>query len=338
MDYAGLNDCWTNVDGDAYAPVADFTGRDSMAAPVVALGGRHIDVDLLLLFHAVAETLSFTKAAKALAIDQSWLSHKIRQFEAALGLKLFIRTTRNVELTAAGRSLLAPVRNMADVVHRAHRAAEALSASISGVLRIGALPFGFPDPQRTRLIDRFIEQKPDVQLEILSGPTPMLLEHLHAGRVDLAIVSAPFDVAGLDLLLLRENRFCIMIPKAHRFATLPTIEAEHLQGVKIVLPSGRHSPAAFDTYYKPLLEAGAIAVRIPEFQCAPAYASDWDLPIVCTQFAAERYNRRDFIIKPLGFIPLCRKYLARLNNHRSPPQQMMWDIFVESLGDGRVAA
>lgn len=338
MDYAESTDRWTNDDIDDHAPPADTSGRDSMAAPVVALGGRQIDVELLLLFHAVAETLSFTKAAKALAIDQSWLSHKIRQFEAALGLKLFIRNTRNVELTAAGRSLLAPVRNMADVVHRAHRAAEALSASISGVLRIGALPFGFPDPQRTRLIDQFIDLNPDVQLEIFSGPTPMLLKHLHAGRVDLAIVSAPFDISGLDLVLLRENRFCIMIPKTHEFAALPTIEAEHLQGVKIILPSGHHSPAAFDTYYKPLLEAGAIAVAIPEFQCASAYASDWVLPIVCTQFAAERYDRRDFIIKPLNFIPLCRKYLARLNNHRSPPQQKMWDLVIESLDRGKVAA
>ena len=66
-----------------------------------ALRGN-VEVELILLFAAVAETLSFTKAAQRLEIDQSWLSHKIRQLEASLGLKLFVRNTRNVELTPAG--------------------------------------------------------------------------------------------------------------------------------------------------------------------------------------------------------------------------------------------
>ncbi|MFD2500039.1 LysR family transcriptional regulator [Rhizorhabdus histidinilytica] len=87
---------------------------------------RSIDVEFLLFFNAVSENLSFTKAAKALSIDQSWLSHKIRQFEALLGFNLFIRNTRHVELTAAGRALLDPVRRLANVVDQARDAANAL--------------------------------------------------------------------------------------------------------------------------------------------------------------------------------------------------------------------
>jgi DNA-binding transcriptional LysR family regulator len=305
---------------------------ESRAVPIISNGGRAIDVELLLFFHAVAETLSFTKAAKLLSIDQSWLSHKIREFEASLGLNLFIRSTRHVELTPAGRALLDPVRRLANVVGQARLTAEALCASMSGVLRVGSLPFSFPDPQRTRLIDTFIEGHPEIRLDITNGPSPVLLEHLRAGSIDLAFVSAPFETTGLDLLLLRENRFCIMLPQSHPLSERPVITAADLNGVKMIVPAQQYSPATFAAYYQPLIEAGAVPVQIPEFQSAPYYASDWELPVVCTQFAAERYDMDRFISRPLDFIPLCRKYLIRLSNHRTPPQRLMWDLVSASLG------
>lgn len=292
---------------------------------------RNIDVEFLLFFNAVSENLSFTKAAKALSIDQSWLSHKIRQFEALLGFNLFIRNTRHVELTAAGRALLDPVRRLANVVDQARDAANALRDSMSGVLRVGALPFSFPDPQRTRLIDKFIATHEGIQLNVTSGPTPALLDHLRAGRIDLAFVSAPFDEAGLDRLLLRENRFSMMVPRTHELARVNVIGTEDVKGVRVILPAQQFSPAAFELYYEPLVNAGAVPVPIPEFQSAPSYARSWELPVVCTQFAAERYDTQDFVVRPINFIPPCRKYLVRLADHRTPPQNLMWDLALASL-------
>ncbi|MBO9376651.1 LysR family transcriptional regulator [Sphingomonas histidinilytica] len=292
---------------------------------------RSIDVEFLLFFNAVSENLSFTKAAKALSIDQSWLSHKIRQFEALLGFNLFIRNTRHVELTAAGRALLDPVRRLANVVDQARDAANALRDSMSGVLRVGALPFSFPDPQRTRLIDRFIATHEGIQLNVTSGPTPALLDHLRAGRIDLAFVSAPFEEAGLDRLLLRENRFSMMVPRTHDLARAGVIGTEDVKGVRVILPAQQFSPAAFELYYEPLVNAGAVPVPIPEFQSAPSYARSWELPVVCTQFAAERYDTQDFVVRPINFIPPCRKYLVRLADHRTPPQNLMWDLALASL-------
>ena len=320
-----------NEDGGSIASFHRAIG-ESKAAPIVANGGREIEVELLLFFHAVAETLSFTKAAKALSIDQSWLSHKIRQFEASLGLNLFIRNTRHVELTPTGRALLDPVRRLANVVGQARAAADALRSSMSSVLRVGALPFSFPDPQRTRLIDSFMATHDEIRLDITSGPTPALLDHLYAGRIDLAFVSAPFSEAGLDVLLLRENRFCMMLPQSHPLAALPTITAADLRDVRVIMPAQQFSPATFAIYYQPLIEAGAIAVPIPEFQSAPSYARDWELPVICTKFAADRYDTQGFVIRPLDFVPPCRKYLVRLSNHRTPPQNLMWDLALAALG------
>ena len=308
------------------------------AGPAASDAKQQIDVEFLLFFHAVSESLSFTKAAKALSIDQSWLSHKIRQFEAMLGFNLFIRNTRHVELTAAGRALLDPVRRLANVVDQARDAAEALRSLISGVLRVGALPFSFPDPQRTRLIDAFIAANEGIKLNITSGPTPALLAHLRAGRIDLAFVSAPFDEAGLDRLLLRENRFSMLVPRAHPLASASVIGSDDVKGVRVIMPAQQFSPATFELYYEPLVKAGAVPVTIPEFQSAPTYARSWELPVVCTQFAAERYDAQDFVIRPINFIPPCRKYLVRLTDHRTPAQILMWDMALSSLESNRVAA
>jgi DNA-binding transcriptional LysR family regulator len=306
---------------------SDVRQSDAVApsgAKVAALSGN-VEVELILLFSVVAETLSFTKAAQRLGIDQSWLSHKVRQLESSLGLKLFVRTTRNVELTAAGRALLDPAQRLAEVAAQARATAELLRTSMAGAVRVGALPFSFPDTQRMALLDRFMRAHPDVQIVVANGPTPTLMEHLRAGRIDLAFVSAPFNERGLDMLLLRENRYCVLMPEDHPLATNPVLTADMLQGVRIIVPSQHFSPAAYDVYYRPVIEAGIVPVAVPEFEGPVNYATEWRLPVVCTQYAAERRKRPGFVTRQLDFVPACKKYLVRLADHRTPLQRLLWD-------------
>lgn len=285
-----------------------------------------LDIELLLFFHSVAETLSFTKAAQKLGIDQSWLSHKIRQLEGALNLSLFIRNTRNVELTRAGLTLLEPTRKLAEFAEQARASAEMLSACMTGALRVGALPFSFPDPMRTSLLDKFMSSHPDIQIVVSNGSTPTLLDSVRSGKADLAFVSAPFDDAGLDKLLLRENQFCLLVPEEHVLASLPDLDAASLSGHSIIMPAAHFSPATFEAYYKPLIDAGVVPISVPEFQSAVSYALDGRLPVACTQFAGERDCKPGLVVRLLSFIPPCKKYLVRLSSHRTPSQAMLWDL------------
>lgn len=285
-----------------------------------------VDIELLIFFHAVAETLSFTKAAQKLNIDQSWLSHKIRQLENTLKVSLFIRNTRHVELTRAGLSLLEPARSLAEFAARARTSAEILADSMEATLTVGALPFSFPDPGRTALLDKFMIANPGTQVVVTNGSTPELLDQLRAGKIDLAFVSAPFDETGLDAILLRENSFCLLLPEEHALARLDDITEEALAGVSVVVPAPHFSPATFDAYYLPLVQAGIKPLMVPEFQNAVAYARDWMLPVACTQFAANRDRRPGLVIRPLPFIPPCRKYLVRLASHKTPSQTTFWDM------------
>ena len=317
----------------------DKTGKRSK--PAVSDSGKSasaFSVEYLLFFRAVADNLSFTKAARELNIDQSWLSHKIRQFEEMLGITLFIRNTRHVELTAAGRVLLEPVQRLSTLVEETRAVTDALCESKEGVLRVGCLPFSFPDPLRTRLMDEFIERHENIRLQVTSGPTPMLLEQLRLAKIDLAFVSAPFDETDLDLLLLRENEFCFLIPKDHILASKQMIEEQDVAGMKLVIPSPNYHPAAFDLYYRPLANAGAIVEPIPEFQSAATYAQDRLQPVVCTRNAAERYNNQNFVRRPVSFLPPCRKYLARLKERQTPSQILLWEMAESSLEMARKVA
>lgn len=305
------------------------TGKSGAAHVKSAM--QQFSVEYLLFFRAVADNLSFTKAARELNIDQSWLSHKIRQFEEVLGITLFIRNTRHVELTQAGRALLEPVHRLSTVVDETRSVIDALHDSMKSILRVGCLPFSFPDPQRTRLMDDFIERHSDIRLQVTGGPTPMLLEQLRMGKIDLAFVTAPIDERGLDLLLLRENKFCFLIPKTHVLANKPMIEETDMEGLQVIVPSPHYHPAAFDLYYRPLSVAGANVQSIPEFQNAASYAQDRQLTVVCTRFAAERYNSDEFVQRPANFLPPCRKYLVRIADHQKPSQLLMWELAEQSL-------
>lgn len=290
-----------------------------------------VDVDLMLFFHAVAEELSFTRAAQRLGIDQSWLSHKIRDFEAKVGAQLFIRNTRNVELTGAGLALLEPTRRLAEAAERARATAALLHTAIGGVLRVGALPFSFHDRQRTSLIDSFMRRQPDVQVLISNGTTPTLIERLRAGDIDLAFVSAPIDLQAFDWLLLRENRYCLLVPEEHELAQMDLTEPTALGGCRVVIQSAHYSPAAYDLVYRPIVEAGMIAVPTSEFESAVSYASSLRMPVMCTVHAAERALVPGLKIRELSFVPRCDKYLIRTHDRRIATQEMFWDEVKQGL-------
>ena len=122
------------------------------------IGGRRyvevVDVPIelrqLRYFVAVAEELHFGRAAERLHMSQSPLSRAIRELERQLGLVLFVRTTRRVELTPAGVALLARARKALAEVELAIDDARRAAAPEPGVVAIGYGPFSFPSRRRSR--------------------------------------------------------------------------------------------------------------------------------------------------------------------------------------------
>src|SRR6186713_1358765 len=96
------------------------------------------DMHQLRVFTAVAENLSFTRAAELLFMTQSGVSHQVARLESSIGAKLFTRAARQVSLTRAGETLLHHARKLFHAMEDAVAAVRQASDPDSGTLRIGA--------------------------------------------------------------------------------------------------------------------------------------------------------------------------------------------------------
>jgi len=167
------------------------------------LHSREVDADLRLLryFIAVAEELSFTRAATRLHMSQQPLSAAIRRFEIDLGVELFRRTTRHVELTDAGRAMLEPARAALATADDALAAARAAGRGVAGELRFGlslGARYGL-EP----LFAALAAEHPALRLHVRHDSTAPLLADLQDGRLDIAVTfgaQLPADVGRERLL------------------------------------------------------------------------------------------------------------------------------------------
>jgi len=170
-------------------------------------------------FVAVAEERHFTHAAELLRISQSGLSASIRALEAELGAPLFVRSTRRVELTAAGTALLEESHRTLASAAAAKDAVRAVRGVIGGTLSVGSEQcLGVVDVPRE--LARFRESHPGVRIRLGVAGSTALVGDVAAGRLDLAVVAvcAP-PLAGVDLQLLATRPLVLLCPPEHPLAT-----------------------------------------------------------------------------------------------------------------------
>jgi DNA-binding transcriptional LysR family regulator len=141
-------------------------------------------------FLAVAEQGHFTRAASRCRMSQSALSASIRSLERELDSRLFVRTTRKVELTEAGRVLLEEARRTLAAAASARESVLAVRGLLRGSLRVGGIPTpGLLD--QAALLARFRDQHPAVGIRYVRETSMALIPEIEAGRLDVALVSLP---------------------------------------------------------------------------------------------------------------------------------------------------
>lgn len=180
-----------------------------------------IELRQLRYFLAVAEDLNFTRAAGRLHLAQQALSASIRRLEEQLGVTLFVRTTRKVELTLAGEVLVEGARGavaaVSDAVERVHQVAQG---------RIGRITIGFSTaagglPIVRRIIRTFAEARPEVDIRTVEHDFGDPSAGLEDGSVDVAFIFGPLPVRGLEsMTLLSEDRLLAIRPD-HPLAERP---------------------------------------------------------------------------------------------------------------------
>ena len=210
-----------------------------------------MDVDgrLLRCFVAAAEELHFTRAAEGLGMSQPALSKAVAQLERELGLPLLRRTSRRVELTAAGAALLPAARDVLqawnEAVARAHRARR--------VLRIGYHSSVGPD--LTSAVARFRAARPEWQVELRLASWADATAGLLAGASDVAFVRLPVPHRDrLRVVVLREEPRFLALSAAHPLARRRRLRLRDLRDEVFV---GVPAPAGTSTSSLPGAASGA---------------------------------------------------------------------------------
>jgi DNA-binding transcriptional LysR family regulator len=161
---------------------------------------RHLDIDLLRTFVAIAETRTLGRAAAQIGRTQAAVSMQVKKLEAMLNQPLLNRTGRGVAPTLHGERLLGHART----ILRHHDAAV---ADISGTGLTGTLRFGCPDDYAAaflpHILRSFAGRHPQVFVEVCCAPTPRLQEHLLKHALDLALLSTT-DTDSASPVIRRE--------------------------------------------------------------------------------------------------------------------------------------
>jgi len=149
-----------------------------------------MDSHRLRHFVAVVDHGGFTAAAQAVYVSQPALSLAVRDLEAELGVALFVRNGRRVQLTAAGEALLGPARQVLRDLETGQAAVEAVAGLVAGTLALGSLPTLAADPLAP-MVGAFRREYPGVRIELAAPEdTGELFDLVVSGRCELGVTEA----------------------------------------------------------------------------------------------------------------------------------------------------
>ncbi|PID23226.1 LysR family transcriptional regulator [Sporosarcina sp. P3] len=198
----------------------------------------------LRYFIAVAEELNFSRAAERLHITQPPLSMQIQNLEKEMGILLFNRTNRRVELTAAGQHFYQDVVKIIDSLEGSIENAKRIHLGKLGSLRVGFVGSATYDilPAVLRV---FRKQFPDVQVHISELSTAAQLEALRQNEIDVGVLRPPIldDTLHTEIVSIRP---CVLaVPKQHPLLELEVVTLEDLKPYPFVLLSPKTWPGFY---------------------------------------------------------------------------------------------
>lgn len=206
-------------------------------------------MDLLRQLHyfvTVAEERHFGRAAARLHMAQPPLSQQIRRLEAEVGVELFTRTTRRVDLTEAGTAYLERARGILASVDTAADEARRVAAGAVGHLAIGCVGSATYSllPALSR---RLAQDLPGIEFsfrgEMLVADQ---VDALREGRIDVALLRPPVADRTLAVTTLREERLMVAVPTGHRLAARKRLRVADLAGTDLIVHSAGRRSAMYD--------------------------------------------------------------------------------------------
>lgn len=207
----------------------------------------------LKTFITTVELASFTGAARRLGISQSAISQQIMAQERQLGVKLLVRGGKGVKTTPAGEILFHYAHQIVAKVEEAQRMIAEYDEGGTGPIRIGA-GGATCEHLLPRVLQEFGSRYPNSEIRVFSGHSDLTLDRLHAGDVDVGMISLPADTAGLQTFDLGTDELVGIAPTGHPWCGLERVPCEDFARQPVIVYE-RRSPA-YKLFERTMVEAG----------------------------------------------------------------------------------
>ena len=199
----------------------------------------------LRCFMKVVELGSITKAAAALQMTQPPLSILIRKFEEELGVTLFNRTGRYLELTPSGTFLYQRGKELLDVSENTERELVEYHEGVRGTVKMGCITsanlFILPN-----VIKRIHEETPNIVTHVREGNSSYILKELRSLSIDFGIVRTAVRAEDIDAKVLLTEPLLLALPPDHPLCEKVSIEIADLENERFLLPTTSHGQGIAD--------------------------------------------------------------------------------------------
>ena len=196
----------------------------------------NITFNQILIFLAVAETQGFLKASSQLGLTQSAVSKSIAKLEKDLDLKLFRRTTRQLELTKEGEQLFEAWKPMVASIQTAYKHVLKARDQESRAIHIGLVSTVIPNKYFSPVREAFQEAYPDVQIRLYIESMPKLEEMLNDGQLDVAFIPDFehyfMDENNINWMWFQKKHARVILSSSHPLAGKKTVMMKDLLNEK----------------------------------------------------------------------------------------------------------
>lgn len=182
---------------------------------------------------AVVETGSFTKAAEALNLSQSGVSHTIAGLEAELGIALLTRNRNGIKLTEAGEQILIHAREIWNRSEQIKQVAAAAKGLQIGTIRVGSFPSASAK-LLPGMIRSFRNRYPGIELVLLEGSYEEIKAWIAAGAIDVGFLPSPSE--GIETVPLIRDELVVILPASNRLNAADSLSIEQIADEPFVMP------------------------------------------------------------------------------------------------------
>lgn len=191
----------------------------------------------LQAFILIEQYRSFVQAAEQMHLTQAALSHLLRELETQLGVKLFHRTTRSVQLSTEGAIFLPYAQRILSNVQGAQSCAESLRQGKRGLVRLSTTAV-LASTHIMSLVAGFQERTPGIEIQMQEALPSGIVDDVQAERVDIGVGPARRIPDSLESELVFSSNLCVLCARNHPFANKPFLTWKDLQAQPLLLAKG----------------------------------------------------------------------------------------------------